>query len=103
MKFKIFNWIITIQKQPKELFGAVVGWWYRFKGDPTDKVRILYYNRKHNPIRCHKCKKEIREGWVWDLYFVQLYCFNLPFDKVACTDCFPTLESVLEHYSKQES
>jgi hypothetical protein len=98
MEHKLFGFRITIEKEREELYGAKIGWWYRFEGDPTDKVRLLYKGGARNPIRCIKCEKEIRVGYVWDLYFVTVGLFNYKFDRIACTKCFPHLDDVLKHY-----
>jgi hypothetical protein len=102
MKFKIFNHEISVIKLKPEIHGAKTGWWYRFEGDSTDKVRLLYYNDLRNPLRCRKCQSEIRSGYVWDLYFVTPGLFNSKFDCVSCTTCFPNLQSILSYYEKKE-
>jgi len=98
MKFNIFGRDICISKRSNFLHGAGIGYWYRFEGDPTDKVRLLYKTDPKNSIRCNKCKKEIREGYVWDLYFVTIGLFNSKFDTIACVECFPDLADILKEY-----
>lgn len=103
---RLFGYDLIIKKAkkaPTEVHGAKVGWWYRLPDDSTDKVRLLYKNDPENELRCIKCNGSIREGWVWDCYFVVMDLINLKLSSPVCIECCPDLSTILKHFSKDKT
>jgi len=102
MVISLFGYNIIIQKSVKEAFGAKIGLWYEIPGDPTDKVRLVLKTDTKNEKRCIKCRRSLREGLVWDCYFVTIGLINEPMESLLCTSCAPDLSIVLRAFSKEK-
>lgn len=102
MIISLFGRDIIIQKTVKKAFGANIGYWYKIPGDPTDKVRLIRKTDPKNEKRCIKCGGSLREGLVWDCYFVTIGLFNVPMESLLCTNCAPDLSVVLKAFSREK-